>query len=49
MIIMPNGASIPTFAVVQAVLVAGIVAIGVLLALRHSGLPVTRPVDRLGT
>ena len=46
-IVMPNGASIPTFAVVQAVLVAGIVAIGVLLTLRRTGFPVTHPVDRL--
>ena len=34
-IIMPNGATIPTFAIVQAVLVAGIAAIGVLLGLRR--------------
>jgi alpha-1,6-mannosyltransferase len=46
-IIMPNGASIPTFAVVQAVVVAGIVVACVFLGLRRTGLPVTVPVDRL--
>jgi alpha-1,6-mannosyltransferase len=42
-IIMPNGATIPTFAVVQAVIVALLVVIGVLLVLRRSGLPTSRP------
>jgi alpha-1,6-mannosyltransferase len=46
-IVMPNGATIPTFAAVQAVAVAAVVVGGVLLVLRRTGLPVTHPVDRL--
>ncbi|MET3803563.1 alpha-1,6-mannosyltransferase [Nakamurella sp. UYEF19] len=42
-IIMPNGATIPVFTIVQAVLVAAFVVGGVLLALRRSGLPETDP------
>lgn len=38
-IIMPNGATIPVFAITQAVAVAVIVVGGVLLVLRRSGLP----------
>jgi alpha-1,6-mannosyltransferase len=43
-IIMPNGATIPVFTIVQAVLVAAMVVGGVLLWLRRSGLPQTHPL-----
>ncbi len=42
-IIMPNGATIPVFTIVQAVVVAAIVVCGVLLLLRRSGLPQSHP------
>ncbi len=42
-IIMPNGATIPVFAIVQSVLVAAVVAGAVLAVLAHHGLPVSRP------
>ena len=38
-LIMPNGATIPVFTIVQGVVVAGLVVGVVLLALRRSGLP----------
>jgi alpha-1,6-mannosyltransferase len=44
--IMPNGSTIPTFVIAQAVLVAIIVAAAVLWRMRRSGLPVTHPVER---
>ena len=43
-IIMPNGATIPVFTIVQAVVVAGLVVGGVWLWLRRSGLPETHPI-----
>ncbi len=42
-IIMPNGATIPVFTIVQAVIVAALVVGGVLLWLRRSGLPQSHP------
>lgn len=46
-IVMPNGATIPAFAVVQAVVVAALVVTAVALWLRRTGLPVTDPLARL--
>lgn len=43
--IMPNGATIPAYVIVQAVAVAAVVVGGVALALRRSGLPSTAPPD----
>jgi alpha-1,6-mannosyltransferase len=44
--IMPNGATIPAYVIVQAVVVAAVVVGAVLLALRRSGLPKTVvPID----
>ncbi len=43
-IIMPNGATIPVFTIVQAVLVAAMVVGGVVLWLRRSGLPQAHPL-----
>ncbi len=43
--IMPNGATIPGYVIVQAVAVAAMVVGGVALALRRSGLPSTAPSD----
>ncbi len=42
-IIMPNGATIPVFTIVQAVVVAAVVVGGVLLLLRRTGLPTADP------
>ncbi|SDP40842.1 alpha-1,6-mannosyltransferase [Nakamurella panacisegetis] len=42
-IIMPNGATIPVFTIVQAVIVAAVVAGAVLLLLRRTGLPTAEP------
>jgi alpha-1,6-mannosyltransferase len=44
-IIMPNGATIPVFAIVQSVLVAAVVAAAVLILLVRRGMPTSRPVD----
>jgi len=41
--IMPNGANIPVYVIVQAVVVAAVVVGGVFLSLRRSGLPRTHP------
>ena len=43
--IMPNGATIPVYVIVQAVVVATVVTVAVLLLLRRTGLPVTNPTD----
>ena len=42
-IIMPNGATIPVFTIVQAVAVAAVVAGLMVLILRRTGLPTTEP------
>ncbi len=42
-IIMPNGATIPVFTIVQAVMVAAVVVGGVVLLLRRAGLPQPAP------
>jgi len=44
--IMPNGATIPGYVIVQAVVVAAVVVGSVFLALRRSGLPRSRPRDQ---
>jgi len=41
--IMPNGATIPVYVIVQAVVVAVVVVGSVFLALRRSGLPSSHP------
>jgi hypothetical protein len=41
--IMPNGATIPGYVIVQAVVVAAVVVGSVFLALRRSGLPRSHP------
>jgi alpha-1,6-mannosyltransferase len=41
--IMPNGATIPVYVIVQAVVVAAVVVGSVLFLLRRSGLPATAP------
>ena len=41
--IMPNGATIPVYVIVQAVVVAAVVVGSVLILLRRSGLPATAP------
>ena len=43
--IMPNGATIPVYVIVQAVIVASIVVGGAFYFLRRVGLPVTQPQD----
>ena len=45
-IIMPNGATIPVFTIVQGVVVAAAVVGGVLMLLRRSGLPPARSDPR---
>jgi alpha-1,6-mannosyltransferase len=46
--IMPNGATIPVFVIVQAVVVAAVVVGSVLILLRRSGLPATSPPPTAG-
>jgi hypothetical protein len=41
--IMPNGATIPVYVIVQAVVVAAVVVGSVLFLLRRSGLPASNP------
>ena len=47
-IIMPNGATIGVFMIVQAVVVAAVVVGGVFYGLRRLGLPATHPPDLAG-
>ena len=42
--IMPNGATIPVYVIVQAVVVAAVVVGSVLILLRRSGLPAAAPL-----
>ena len=44
-LIMPNGATIPVFTIVQGVVVAGVVVGMVLVALRRTGLPTASAID----
>jgi hypothetical protein len=43
---MPNGATIPGYVIVQAVVVAAVVVGSVFLALRRSGLPRSHPREQ---